>query len=117
MRSLIVVVLSIAGLSAGGAVRADRVVGLASIPPARASAPSPSVAPVPLQTGTVSGLRGDGAQVEIDGKWFIVKPGRTQLLRAGLPVGASMLAKGQKLSFTLASATQGEKALGVVHVP
>lgn len=116
MKTPIVMALAVAGLWAGSAAWADRVVGIASIPPAKAVA-APAVAAVPLQTGTISGVRGDGAQIEIDGKWFIVKPGRTQLLRKGLPVDAGTLATGQKLSYTLASATPGEKALGVVHVP
>lgn len=117
MRTLIVMALAVAGLSFGSVARADRVVGIASIPPAKGAAASPAVAAVALRTGTVSALRSDGAQIEIDGKWFVVKPGRTLLLRNGLPAAASALAKGQKLSFTLASATPGETALGVVHVP
>ena len=117
MRTLIVIALSVVGLSFGSLARADRVVGIASIPPAKGAAASSAAAALPLQTGTVSGVRGDGTQVEIDGKWFVVKPGRTQFLRKGLPVDAGTLEKGQKLSYTLASATLGEKALGVVHVP
>ncbi len=118
MKTLIAMALAAAALGAGGAAWADRVAGIASIPPAKAAAPpSPAVAAVPLQMGTLSALRSDGAQIEIDGKWWLVKPGRTQLLRNGLPVDASALAKGQKLAFTAASATPGETALGVVHVP
>lgn len=117
MRALILIALAAAGLWAGGAAHADRVVGIASIPPAKGAAAPPAAAAVPLQTGTVTALRSDGAQLEIDGKWFIVKPGRTQLLRDGLPVSTSALVKGQRLSFTLASATPGEQALGVVNVP
>jgi hypothetical protein len=117
MKVLIVIALAIAGLWAGGVAHADRVVGIASIPPAKGAAASPAVAVRPLRTGTVSALRSDGAQIEIDGKWFVVKPGRTLLLRNGLPANAAALAKGQKISFTLASASAGETALGVVHVP
>ncbi len=117
MKTSIVMALAAVVLGAGGTAWADRVAGIASIPLAKAAAPPPAAVAVPLQTGTLSALRGDGAQIEIDGKWWLIKPGRTQLLRNGLPVDASALAKGQKLAFTAASATPGETALGVVHVP
>ncbi len=96
---------------------ADRVTGLAGIPPARAAVTQPAAAAPALRSGTVSGVRAEGSQIEIDGTWYLLKPGRSLLLHDGLPVGASMLAKGQKLRFSLASATPGETALGVVHVP
>ncbi len=104
-------------LLACDAALADRVAGIAGIPPARAATPQRSQAAPALLTGTVSGLRANGSQVEIDGKWYVLKPGRTVLLRRGLPLATSELALGQKLSFSLASAVPGEQALGVVHVP
>ena len=116
MRTRIVFAVS-AGLLACNAALADRVAGLAGIPPARAAASKPVAVAPALLTGVVSGLRPDGSQVEIDGKWYVLKPGRSLLLRNGLPVDASVLAKGQKLKYSLASATPGEMALGVVHVP
>jgi hypothetical protein len=110
-----------AGLLCGGAARADRVVGIAGISAPRpatvqASASSPAAAAA-LRSGVVSGLSVDGTQIEIDGKWYRLKPGRSLLLRNGLPVDTGVLAKGQKLRFSLASQTPGEQALGVVHVP
>lgn len=117
MRTLIVIAVSAVGLSFGSVARADRVVGIASIPPAKGAAASPALPAPPLQTGTVSAVRSDGARVEIDGKWYVVKPGRTLLLRNGLPSGAGALVAGQRVKFSLASATPGETALGVVHVP
>ena len=54
MKTPIVMALAVAGLWAGGAAWADRVVGIASIPPAKAAAASPAVAAVPLRTGTLS---------------------------------------------------------------
>ena len=117
MRTLTVIAVSVVGLSFGSLARADRVVGIASIPPAKSGVAAPTAAAPPLQTGTVSALRADGAQVEIDGKWYVVKPGRTLLLRNGLPSGGGALVAGQRVKFSLASATPGETALGVVHVP
>lgn len=103
-------------LVAGAPALADRVVGIAGLAPARAA--SAAVAPQPpLRAGTVSGLRADGSQVQIDGTWYRLKPGRSLLLRDGRPVGTDALVAGQKLKFSLASATPGESALGVVHVP
>ena len=116
MRTRIVFAVS-AGLLACNAALADRVAGLAGIAPAKAvPAQSAAVAPA-LLSGVVSGVRPDGSQVEIDGKWYVLKQGRSLLLHNGLPVDASVLAKGQKLKYSLASATPGEMALGVVHVP
>jgi hypothetical protein len=108
---------TITALLVCGVVQADRVAGLAGIPATRSVAAQP-VMPAPmLQSGTVTALWADGSQVEIGGARYLLKPGRSLLLRAGLPVGAGALAVGQKVSFSLASATPGEMALGVVHVP
>ena len=116
MRTRIVFAVS-TGLLACSAALADRVAGLAGIPPAKAMTAQLATAAPALLSGVVSGVRPDGSQVEIDGKWYVLKPGRSLLLRNGLPVDASVLAKGQKLKYSLASATPGEMALGVVHVP
>ena len=117
MRRIPIVIAAASALFGSGIALADRVAGLAGIPPARATAPQPAASAPALQSGTVSELRADGSQIEIDGKWYVLKPGRSLLLRSGLPVDPSVLAKGQKLRFSLASATPGELALGVVHVP
>lgn len=106
-----------AALLACDTALADRVAGIAGIPAARSATPQRPPAAPALLTGTVSGVRANGSQVEIDGKWYVLKPGRTVLLRRGLPVGAGELATGQTLSYSLASAVPGEQALGVVHVP
>ena len=116
MRTRIVFAVS-TGLLACSAALADRVAGLAGIPPAKAMTAQLATAAPALLSGVVSGVRPDGSQVEIDGKWYVVKPGRSLLLRDGLPIGASALAKGQKLRFSLASTVSGETGLGVVHVP
>jgi len=116
MRISIVIVAGV-GLLGCGTGWADRVAGIAGIASTRA-VPAQTAASAPLlRSGVVSGLRADGSQVEIDGKWYVVKPGRSLLLRDGLPIGASALAKGQKLRFSLASTVSGETGLGVVHVP
>ena len=108
--------MGLAALLAIGPARADRVAGIAGLPPARAA--SAAVAPAPaLVAGNVTALRPDGTQVQIDGKWYRLKPGRSVLLRKGLPVGADALRVGQTLKFSLASNASGETALGVVHVP
>lgn len=113
-----VALVSLAALLVCSVATADRVAGIAGIPPARAAAPpQANVVQPALQSGAVSAVRADGTQVEIDGKWYVLKQGRSMVLRGGLPVGAGALAKGQKLSFRLASTTPGETALGVVHVP
>lgn len=101
----------------GGAALADRVAGLAGIPPARAAAPAAAASAPALLSGSVSAVQADGARVQIDGKWYVLKPGRSLVLRKGLPVGTDALAKGQQVKFSLATATPGETALGVVHVP
>lgn len=93
--------------------QATRVVGM---PPPRADQVRPTP-PENLRAGVVTGIRADGQQVEIGGKWFIIKAGRTQLLRNGLPVATTELSKGLSLKFTLASEVPGETALGVVYVP
>ena len=116
MNMRIVIASWVATLACGTAL-ADRVAGIAGIAPARATAAVTAASVPALRTGTISSLRADGTQVEIDGKWYVLKAGRSLLLRKGLPVGADVLAKGQQIKFSLASTTPGEMALGVVHVP
>lgn len=117
MKARIVFAVSASLLACGVAV-ADRVAGLAGIPPANKVGATQAATVTPaLLSGVVSEVRPDGTQVQIGGQWFILKRGRSLLLRGGLPVDASVLAKGQQLKYSLASATPGEMALGVVHVP
>jgi hypothetical protein len=118
MQIPIVVVASIAWLVCGAA-RADRVAGLAGIPsvPSRSASAQPVATSPALLSGVVSAVQADGAYVDIDGKRYALERGRSLLLRNGLPVSTNVLAKGQRLRFSLASATPGEMVLGVVHVP
>jgi hypothetical protein len=111
-------VIAIAAAAFGcGVARADRVTGIAGIPPAKATSSRAAASAPALRSGVVSDVRAERSQIEIDGKWLIVKPGRTLVLRKGLPVGIGAVVKGQTLNYSLASATPGEQALGVVHVP
>ena len=71
---------------------------------------------VPLKSGVITGTRADGAQLEIDGKWYVVKRGRTQVMRKDAVVGLATLTKGQKVRYRMASAVVGESALEVVYV-
>lgn len=107
--------LAVAALLTSGAACADRIAGIAGIAPAAVSTTRPADAAQALRSGVVTAV--GPTKVEIDGKWYRIAAGRTLLLRKGLPVPASALAKGQKLSFSLASTTPGEQALGVIHVP
>lgn len=89
----------------------------------RAPAPvvvTPPPAP-PTGSGVIAAVRASsdprGVRVQIDGRWWLVLDGRTSVLRDGRLVGAEALAVGQAVRFTLATATPGETALGIVHVP
>ena len=117
MRIPFVIMASVVSLLCVDTALADRVEGLAGIPPVRpVNVQSAGAAPA-LRSGTVTQARADASRVEVDGKWYVLKPGRSLVLRDGHPVGASALAKGQTIRFSLASSTPGETALGVVHVP
>ena len=81
----------------------------------------PPVAAPEMQTGTITGMRGDarqlGTQIEIAGQWLLVLNGRTVVLRKGGLVGVDALRIGQTVKFWMATLTPGETALGAVDVP
>ncbi|MDH3209372.1 MAG: hypothetical protein OEM00_08645 [Burkholderiaceae bacterium] len=101
-------------LFACGAVQADRIAGT---PPPKASQAYKTSPAKNILSGSVTDIDASGSQVQIDGRWYVIKQGRTQLLRNGLPLNTGVLSKGQKVRFSMASQTAGELALGVIYVP
>lgn len=77
-------------------------------------APAPNAK---VRQGLVTAVNQGGGRVEIGGVWYVVVTGRTQLVRAGRPVGIDALKKGQSLSFTVLEQAAGPATLGVAHVP
>jgi hypothetical protein len=85
-------------------------------PPLR---PDPAPAATDMATGVIDGMRvvhPRGPEVQIAGRWWLVLPGRTQVLRNGVLVDEKALTAGQRVRFLPASKTPGETALGIVHV-
>ena len=77
-------------------------------------------APPPVASGVVARIRSTdprGSELEIDGRWWLLLPGRTAMMRDGRPVDARALAVGQTVRYAPATATPGETALGILHVP
>lgn len=70
-----------------------------------------------LRQGLVGSVSASGDAVLVNGAWFFIVEGRTQLFRNGRPAPAGALAKGQLVKFTLAPGTADRKTLGVVYVP
>ena len=70
-----------------------------------------------LRQGMVGSVSASGDAVLVNGAWFFIVEGRTQLFRDGRPAPAGALAKGQWLKFTLAPGTADRRTLGVVYVP
>ncbi len=70
-----------------------------------------------LRQGVVGAVGANGDAVLVNGSWFVIVEGRTQVFRNGRPAPAGTLAKGQRVKFTLAPGTVDRKTLGVVYVP
>ena len=91
------------------------------LPDARVGRPPPAVMAPVVQRGAITAIRADarqiGTQVEIGGRWLLVLTGRTVVRQGGLPVGVDALRVGQTVGFSMATATPGETAMGVVYVP
>jgi hypothetical protein len=85
--------------------------------PSQASAVQPPDESNSLRQGVVTALGTKGDQVEIQGRWHSIVPGRTHFFRLGQPVAADMLKKGQVLKFTLVAGSVNRNALGIVYVP
>ena len=110
--------LGLALAAAQGPAVAIRIAG--AVPDAQPVAASRLPAPPSVTSGVVARIRSTdprGSEVEIDGRWWLVLPGRTATMRDGRPVDARVLAVGQTVRYAPATATPGEKALGIVHVP
>lgn len=110
--------LGLALAAAHGTAVAIRTVG--DLPEPQPTAASRLPAAPPVASGVVARIRSTdprGSEVEIDGRWWLVLPGRTALMRDGRPVDMRTLAVGQTVRYAPATATLGEKALGIVHVP
>ena len=108
---------ALAAASLPGAAQAFRDAGVTRIGPPLQPDPAPSVAD--MTVGVIDGVRTvhpRGPEVQIGGRWWLVLPGRTQVLRNGVLVGEGALAAGQRVRFLPASKTPGEMALGIVHV-
>lgn len=91
------------------------------LPNSRPDRPAPAVVAPVMQQGVITAIRPDarqiGTQLEIGGKWLLVLTGRTVVRREGLPVGLDALRVGQTISYSMATTTPGETALGVVYAP
>jgi hypothetical protein len=70
-----------------------------------------------LRQGVIGAVSTAGDAVLVNGAWFVIVEGRTQVFRDGRPAPAGTLAKGQQVKFTLAPGTPDHKTLGVVYVP
>lgn len=70
-----------------------------------------------LRQGVVGAVSANGDAVLVNGTWFVIVEGRTQVFRNGRPAPAGTLAKGQQVKFTLAPGTVDRKTLGVVYAP
>lgn len=66
--------------------------------------------------GVVTALDATGARVQIQGQWYTVAAGHTQVSSGGKQVPASSLKVGQKLKFNLAAGGDS-KTLGTVYAP
>ena len=110
--------LALALAAVHGTTMAIRIAG--AVPDPQPIAASRLPAPPPVASGVVSGIRSTdprGTEVEIDGRWWLLLPSRTAMMRDGRPVDARTLAVGQTVRYVPATSTPGEKALGTVHVP
>ena len=111
-------VLACLGLAHAGA---HAVYPAGALPDSRPDGPPAVVVAPVVQRGAITAIRPDarqiGTQIEIGGRWLLVLTGRTAVRRAGLPVGVDALQVGQTVGFSMATATPGETALGVVYAP
>lgn len=69
-----------------------------------------------MREGVISAISDKRDQVEINGTLFKIVQGKTQVIRNGRSVKPDDLAKGQKVRFTLAGASD-RATLGAVYVP
>jgi hypothetical protein len=70
-----------------------------------------------LRQGVVDAVSTKGDAVRVNGAWFVLIEGHTQVFRDGRPAPAGALVKGLQVKFTLAPGTTDQKTLGVVYVP
>lgn len=70
-----------------------------------------------LRAGAITSVNAKNDQIEINGSWLRIAPGKTRLFQRGQSVGTDALAKGQLVKFTLLPGAVDRFTLGVVYVP
>ena len=70
-----------------------------------------------LREGAITGVSTNHDQIEVNGSWLKLAPGKTRLFRRGTAVTGDVLVKGQIVKFTLMPGDAQRSTLGVVYVP
>ena len=70
-----------------------------------------------LREGAITGVSTNHDQIEVNGSWLKLAPGKTRLFRRGTAVTGDVLVKGQIVKFTLLPGDAQRSTLGVVYVP
>ena len=70
-----------------------------------------------MRVGAITGVTTAHDQIEVNGSWLKVLPGKTRLFRHGKAVTSEVLVKGQLVKFTLLPGDAERSTLGVIYVP
>ena len=70
-----------------------------------------------MREGAITGVTTTHDQIEINGSWLKLAPGKTRLFRQGRAVTSEVLVKGQLVKFTLMPGDAERATLGVIYVP
>ena len=70
-----------------------------------------------MREGAITGVTTAHDQIEVNGSWLKLAPGKTRLFRQGRAVTPEVLVKGQLVKFTLMPGDAERATLGVIYVP
>ncbi len=70
-----------------------------------------------MREGAITGVTTAHDQIEVNGSWLKLAPGKTRLFRQGRAVTSEVLVKGQLVKFTLLPGDVERSTLGVIYVP
>lgn len=70
-----------------------------------------------MREGAITGVTTAHDQIEVNGSWLKLSPGKTRLFRQGKAVTSEVLVKGQLVKFTLMPGDAERSTLGVIYVP
>ena len=122
--TLLIATLVLCASSQAGAVRVANDAKPAAGASAQTSPPTDTAAAAAhaddsssMREGAITGVTTTHDQIEINGSWLKLAPGKTRLFRQGKAVTSEVLVKGQLVKFTLMPGDAERATLGVIYVP